>query len=270
MENYNAPPFDIYKLLGIENLDEEGEPARDPIGRFSPPFDPFSTLPNPLHSEIVTSSPPSSSANALSPTSTEEDAAAVDNLLKALSPDILQSLVAIAETPPELALVPPDTPSTIPTASSASPTPASPALFSPVTVYTAPSASPPVRKRRFSFMDFPDQSQEPTPGPSVPRPTKRPCTTFPGESEFQLDTTVAPLQPIKSAGQQMGKPREPRGDYSACKCEGGQTSKPARHWRVCPYNLGSGAKPFKCNFCPKRFGREDNLKRHIKEYHPEI
>ncbi|KIO31372.1 hypothetical protein M407DRAFT_133138 [Tulasnella calospora MUT 4182] len=118
-------------------------------------------------------------------------------------------------------------------------------------------------------MDLPDQSQDPTPGPSDPRPTKRPCitTSFPGESAFQLDPAIAPLQLTESTGQQMGKPRKPRPDYSLCKCEGGLTSKPARHWRVCPYNPEAGAQPFGCDFCDKRFGREDNKKRHIKEYH---
>ncbi|KAG8919301.1 hypothetical protein FRC01_001352, partial [Tulasnella sp. 417] len=213
-----------------------------------------------------------------------EDSAHVDNLghLGVDSPvlldDILMFLVSISESPPDPGSPPLTTPSTLPTTSSASPLPASSALFSPMTVCAAPSVSPPTLKRRLSSMDPPDpRPRHPTPGPSTPRPTKRLCLSYPGESSFQLDTSVAPLRPAQPTGQQQtAKPREPRRDYSACKCEGGLTSKPARHWRVCPYNpnriKSDDNKPFACDVpgCAKRFGREDNKKRHIKEYHPEI
>ncbi|KIO19870.1 hypothetical protein M407DRAFT_30484, partial [Tulasnella calospora MUT 4182] len=226
--------FDIDKLLGLKSLPYADEHIRDPIGWFSLTFNPFSDLPDPLQWEI-TSPPSPSSANTDSPV---------------IPPDlIISSLEAFAEMPPDPGLVPPITSSTVTTASSASPLLASSAfnLFSPTTVYAASSASPPALKRRFSLMDLPDQSPDPTPGPLDTRPTKRPCTTsFPGESAFQLDPTVTPVQPTESTGQQMGRPREPRPDYSLCKCEGGLTSKPARHWRVCPYNPERGAQPFGC------------------------
>ncbi|KAG8919126.1 hypothetical protein FRC01_001469 [Tulasnella sp. 417] len=274
---------DIDNILHLASTLLEDERIRDLLGQLSPTFDPLSALPDPLESEIA-APPPSALVNAVSPALTEEEAAHVDNLLfwgvdsPVLPEDIQESLLAMTGSPLDPGPPPLTTPSTLLTTSSASPLPISSALFSPVTAYTAPSASPPAFKRPFSLTDPPDsQPHDPTPGPSTPRPTKRPRISVPGESFFELDTSVAPLNPTtQPTGQQMAKPREPRRDYSACKCEGGPTSKPARHWPICPYNpdriKGNDDKPFACDApgCDIRFGRKDNKKRHIEEYHPEI
>ncbi|KAG8947862.1 hypothetical protein FRC04_010220 [Tulasnella sp. 424] len=256
--------------------------TRDRVAGLTPTFDPLnSLLPDPLQTEITTPLPSSESTDIVSPVSTDDEAAHVDDSpclgfnAANLPLDFLMSAAAAAAQlfPDPVATVvphPPPAPPTPLTASSVSPSPASSALFSPTTAYAAPSVSPPTSKRRFSLVsvDKPDQPQEPSPGPSDPRPVKRPCTSVPGESCFQLDPTVEPLQSTKSAGPPIGKPpRAARTDYSACRCPSGPTEKKARHWRVCPYNLNRTGKRFKCEQCDKQFTRDDNKIRHVKEYH---
>ncbi|KAG8947861.1 hypothetical protein FRC04_010219 [Tulasnella sp. 424] len=250
---------------------------RDPIVGLTLTFDPLRTfLPDPLLTEITTPSPPSESTNTVSPVLTEEEEAHVDSLLlfginsPLLPPSLLTPPVAAAETPPALASVVPEAPSAEPTETSVSPMLVGSALCSPTTAYAAASVSPPALKRLFSLftVDEPDEPQEPTPGPSDPPPLKRPCTSLPGESFFQLDPTVEPLESTKPAGPPLGKPpRTTRTDYSACRCLGGRTSKPARHWRACPYNPNAGKKRFTCELCGTRFTREDNKFRHLEDYH---
>ncbi|KAG8955123.1 hypothetical protein FRC04_009580 [Tulasnella sp. 424] len=276
--------FNFNDLLGRESpFSYEDNRFRDPISGFTHTFDPLTLLlPDPLLSSITTSSSPppvSESTDTVSPALTEEEATHVDNLLffGIDSPDIPLDLLtppaatAAAEPPPALVPVAPQPSLTEPTASSVSPLASSAsALFSPSTAHVAPSASPPTRKRRFSLVavDEPNELQEHTAGPSNPRPAKRPCIPYPGESSFQLDATVEPLKATKPDGQPIGKPpRPPRTDYSACRCLGGLTTKPARHWLSCPYNPDAGEKRFTCELCDKHFTREDNKFRHMEDYH---
>ncbi|KAG8947863.1 hypothetical protein FRC04_010221 [Tulasnella sp. 424] len=278
MENFN-----LDDLWSLESSYED-ERVRDPIAEFTQTFDPLtSLLPDPLLSGITTSlSPPplSEPTDTVSSALTDEETAHIDNLIffgvdaPVLPPDLLIPPVAAAETPPALDPVVPQLLPTQPTASSVSSLPATPTstLFNPTTTYAAPSVSPPRPKRRFSIAtgDEPNEPQESTPGPSDPRPSKRPRFSYPGESSFQLDTRVAPLElkPIKSAGRPIDKPpRAARTDYSACRCPGGLTSNPARHWRTCPYNPNAGEKRFRCELCGRQFTREDNKFRHMEDYH---
>lgn len=255
------------------------ERVRDPIAEFTRTFDLTILLPNPLLSGITTpslQSPLLEPTDTVSPALTEKEASHVDNGVDSpvLPTSLLIPSVAAAETPPALVPVVPQPPPTQPTASSMSPLLATPTstLFNPTTAYAAPSVSPPTPKRRFSLVavDEPNESQKPTPGPSDPRLSKRPRFSYPGESSFQLDTRVAPLElkPTKPAGQPIAKPPgAARTDYSACRCLGGLTSKPGRHWRACPYNPNASEKRFMCELCGNRFTREDNKFRHMEDYH---
>ncbi|KAG8947859.1 hypothetical protein FRC04_010217 [Tulasnella sp. 424] len=166
--------FDIKRLLGLES--DSDKHVSNPLEGSSDIFNPLNLFPNPLLSGIPTSSSPNQTS-IVSAALTEEEATHIDNLLyfgvdsPILPPDILTSAVASAEMPPALAPVLPR-PSIQPTASSVSPLPV---IISPATASMAPSVPPPTHKRRHSLVDEPIQSQpqEPTPGPSEPRPAKR-------------------------------------------------------------------------------------------------
>ncbi|KAG8947860.1 hypothetical protein FRC04_010218 [Tulasnella sp. 424] len=290
--------FDINELLGLER--DSDEHVSNPLEGPSDIFNPLNLLPDPLLSGIPTFPPPTQTS-VVSPTSTEEEAVRADNLpfleadSRVLPPDIQTSAVATAEMPPALAPVVPQ-PSIQPTASSVSPLPVSSASFRPTTAYMAPSGSPPARKRRYSHVDEPIQPQEPIPGPSNPRPAKRPRTRgslvdepdqpraptpgpsrprtsgrlsalYPGQSSFQLDpTVVAPLRPSSSSDRPVAVPR-PVPDYSKCKCPNGPTQKPHRHWKSCRSNPDRGQKPFQCEICGERYMTKFSKNRHIEREH---
>lgn len=260
--------FDINKALRLENYGYSDEHLPNPFEGSSYIFNPLNVFPDPLLSDIP-ALPPSNQPNVVSPALSEEDAAHVDNLVlfgvdsPVLPPDIQTSAPSTAEMPPALA---PPQPPTQPTASSVSYLPVSSALFSPTAAFLAPSISPPAYQRRESFINEPDQPQAPTPGPSS-RPTRtRSRAFYPGESSFQLDRTVAPLRPSSSPDRPVANPRL-RPDYLQCKCPGGPTKKPHRHWKTCPDNPNRGQKPFQCEICGERYTTKFNKERHVKREH---
>ncbi|KAG9002663.1 hypothetical protein FRB90_011339 [Tulasnella sp. 427] len=274
--------LDIIKLLDLEGHFTEDEHIRNPLRASSPPFDPSIVFSGPPIPDVEGS--PSSNST-ISPALTEEDEAHIDNLLfwgidsPALPPGFDLSPKEVAEFVPDLipllqqfTNVTPIMPSALP------PLVSSASLFSPIAAPSAvPSVSPPARKRRLSPVAADDLQhvdhapQEPALGPSshprAKRPRTEPQPVYAGQSSFQLDPTVAPLQPVEPVPASIEEPRTRGQDYSACRCPGGLTSKPARHWRSCPYNPDRGIKKYPCSICGERFTRKDNRDRHVNDYH---
>lgn len=238
------------------------EYIRNPIGDFSLTYNPLNLLPNPLDSDLTTF--PSPEKTNFSSIFTGDDAAHVENLVywgvdsPVLPPSILASLTTTVEAAPALSpMLPglqaqPNTPSMVPFP----PSPGSVGLtiaLADLRGYTGSS----------SLTSASTESQQSTQGHLVPRPAKRAHTSYPGESSFRLDSTVPPLKQSESPGQSKNGPNV-HPEYPLCRCPLGPTTRPSRHWDVCPSNPAGRKKPFKCEICGRAFTAKWNWERHVK------